>query len=159
MREGYYMKKTLLISCMLLATTGAFANDAFTPINLSSAATTTKTTTASTGEETLGNGNIQNAILHIIKIKTKQAINNRYFATTPAKIAAREVVSTPSDAFATALIIKFGICRFSRFVLNVSGLNSAAKTLFFENKEVNLSVSGVSASNLFKTNFSRSSQK
>ena len=53
MREGYYMKKTLLISCMLLATTGAFANDAFTPINLSSAATTTKTTTAVTGEETL----------------------------------------------------------------------------------------------------------
>ena len=78
---------------------------------------------------------IQNAILHIIKIKTKQAINNKYFATTPAKIAAREVVSAPSDAFATALIIKFGICRFSRFVLNVSGLNSAAKTLFFENKE------------------------
>ena len=65
MREGYYMKKTLLISCMLLATTGAFANDAFTPINLSSAATTTKTTTAVTGDETLGNGNIQNAILQI----------------------------------------------------------------------------------------------
>lgn len=106
MREGYYMKKTLLISCMLLATTGAFANDAFTPINLSSAATTTKATTAVTGEETLGNGNIQNAILQIdnaqvdirnqlLELKTKFAdIDAQYVSVKTERKALKKQLDT-----------------------------------------------------------------
>lgn len=57
------MKKTLLISCMLLAAPLAMAQDSFTPIAIS--ANTQDTQVVVPAEETVGNGNIQNAISQI----------------------------------------------------------------------------------------------
>ena len=55
------MKKTLLISCMLLAAPITMAQDNFTPISI--AANTQEQVLPA--EETVGNGNIQNAISQI----------------------------------------------------------------------------------------------
>ncbi len=57
------MKKTLLISCMLLAAPLAMAQDSFTPIAISAA--NPQETQVLSPEETVGNGNIQNAISQI----------------------------------------------------------------------------------------------
>ena len=59
------MKETILISCMLLATPIAMAQDTFTPITISANTQSVTPVATPTAEETIGNGNIQNAISQI----------------------------------------------------------------------------------------------
>lgn len=56
------MKRTLLISCMLLAAPIVMAQESFTPVQISSSNAPAQNIQA---EETIGNGNIQNAISQI----------------------------------------------------------------------------------------------
>ena len=56
------MKETILISCMLLAAPIAMAQDTFTPITISANTQSATPVATPTAEETIGNGNIQNAI-------------------------------------------------------------------------------------------------
>ena len=99
------MKKTLLISCLLLASGAAFAGDAFTPINLSSASTA-QTTTAAPAEEAIGNGKIQNAVLQLdnaqvdirnqlLDLKTKYAdIDAQYVSIKTERKALKKQLNT-----------------------------------------------------------------
>lgn len=56
------MKETILISAMLLAAPIAMAQDSFTPVKIANAPEAVQTVTP---DETVGNGNIQNAISQI----------------------------------------------------------------------------------------------
>lgn len=60
------MKKTILTTIILLASSGAFASEAFTPIKLTANdAKAPSAVQAPAAEETLGNNSIQSAILQI----------------------------------------------------------------------------------------------
>ncbi len=63
------MKKTILTTIILFASTGAFANGIFTPIKVSDA--TAQQTTVQTTAEELGNTKIQNAIVQIDNAQTE----------------------------------------------------------------------------------------
>ncbi len=88
------MKKTILTTIVLLAASGAFASEAFTPIHLSDANTQTAAPVAA--EDTLGNASIQNAILQIdnaqieirnqlLDLKTKYADIDAQYVSTKAE--------------------------------------------------------------------------
>lgn len=99
------MKKTLLISCMLLAASGAFAADTFTPINMNTSSVKTQTTT-SAQEEALGNSNIQSAILQVdnaqvdirnqlLDLKTKYAdVDAQYVSLKAERKTLKKQLST-----------------------------------------------------------------
>lgn len=102
---------------------------------------------------------IKKSNLHKKNRSIKQRTNNMYLAKTCDKSAASDVVSLPVEIFDTALIIKSGIFKLSRLDLNVSGLNSAAKTLFFDSDEVSLLVSDAKIFVLLVIRSSKLSQK
>ncbi len=93
------MKKTLLITCVLLASSGVFAADTFTPINMNAQAPAAQ-------EEAMGNSNIQNAILQVdnaqvdirnqlLDLKTKYAdIDAQYVSIKTERKALKKQLST-----------------------------------------------------------------
>ena len=89
------MKKTILTTIVLFAASGAFASNAFTPISLSDA-TPAQTQQVAAPEESLGNSNIQSAILQIdnaqieirnqlLDLKTKYADIDAQYVSTKAE--------------------------------------------------------------------------
>ncbi|MCR5266422.1 MAG: hypothetical protein K6E29_07505 [Cyanobacteria bacterium RUI128] len=101
------MKKTILTTIILLASSGAFASEAFTPIKLTAndAKAQTQVQAPATAEETLGNSNIQNAILQIdnaqveirnqlLDLKTKYAdVDAQYTAVKAERKTLKKQVS------------------------------------------------------------------
>lgn len=86
------MKKTILTTIILFATTGAFAGEHFTPIRISDASAAQPAAT----EETIGNNNIQDAILRVdnaqveirnqlLDLKTKYADIDAQYVTIKAE--------------------------------------------------------------------------
>ena len=64
------MKKTILTTIVIFASSAVFANTAFTPISLSDASAV-QSAPAASAEEALGNTKIQNAILQVDNAQTE----------------------------------------------------------------------------------------
>lgn len=96
------MKKTILTTIILLASTGAYASDQFMPIRVSDATAAQTTVTA---EDTIGNSNIQDAILRVdnaqveirnqlLDLKTKFAdVDAQYVSIKAERKALKKQVS------------------------------------------------------------------
>jgi len=109
------MKKTILTTLLVFASSAAFASSVFTPVHLSEATTTnaavakpaaTKTTTGANGQTNeIGNTKIQNAILQIdnaqteisnqlLDLKTKYAdVDAQYVSVKAQRKALKKQVS------------------------------------------------------------------
>ena len=95
------MKKTIMTTIILLASSGAFASEAFTPITLSQA-NTAQPAAVTTAEDGIGNSSIQDAILRVdnaqveirnqlLDLKTKYAdIDAQYVSVKAERKALRK---------------------------------------------------------------------